>query len=58
MDKVDLIERKGPLQNNEKLKSNKSIPLALTYSTTLPNTNHTFYKLALNYVTCLLIKQQ
>ena len=37
MEKVDLIERKVPLQNNEKRNSKKNIPLVLTYNRTLPN---------------------
>ena len=37
MDKVDLIERKGLLQNNEKVSSKKNIPLVLIYNRTLPN---------------------
>ena len=36
MEKVDLIERKELLQNNEKISSKKNIPLELTYSRTLP----------------------
>ena len=36
MEKVDLIERKELLQNNEKINSKKNIPLELTYSRTLP----------------------
>ena len=37
MEKVDLIERKELLQNNEKSNSKKNIPLALTCNRTLPN---------------------
>ena len=37
MEKVGLIERKELLQNNEKNKSKKNIPLVLTYNKTLPN---------------------
>ena len=32
IDKVDLIERKELLQNNEKINSKKIIPLVLTYN--------------------------
>ena len=32
IDKVDLIERKELLQNNEKINSKKLIPLVLTYN--------------------------
>ena len=32
IDKVDLIERKELLQNNEKINSKKMIPLVLTYN--------------------------
>ena len=37
MEKVDLIERKELLQNNEKSNSKKNITLVLTYNRTLPN---------------------
>ena len=37
MDKVDLIEQKELLQNNEKINSKKNILLTLTYSRTFPN---------------------
>ena len=37
MEKVDFIERKGLLQNNEKSNSKKNIRLVLTYNRALPN---------------------
>ena len=37
MEKVDLVERKELLQNNEKSNSKKNSPLVSTYSKTLPN---------------------
>ena len=37
MEKVDLIERKGRLQNIRKTNSAKNKPLVLTYDRTLPN---------------------
>ena len=37
MDKVELIEQKELLQNNENINSNKSIPPKLTYNRILPN---------------------
>ena len=37
MEKVDLIERKELLQNNEEINKKKNIPLVLTYNRTLPN---------------------
>ena len=37
MEKVDLIERKVLLQNNEKGNSKKNIPLVLTYNRMIPN---------------------
>ena len=37
MEKVDLIERKELLQNNEKSNSKKNITLVLTYNRALPN---------------------
>ena len=45
MEKVDLIERKAVLQNNEKINSKKYIPLVLTYSRTLPNTSEVLRKI-------------
>ena len=37
MDKVDLIERKELLQNNEKINCKKNIQLVLRHNRTLPN---------------------
>ena len=37
METVDSIERKQILQNNEKIKSKKNIPLVLIYNRNLPN---------------------
>ena len=37
MEKIDLIERKELLQNNEKVSTKKNIPLVLTDNRMLPN---------------------
>ena len=37
MEKVDLIKRKVPSQNNEKSNSKKNIPLVLAYNRMIPN---------------------
>ena len=37
MNKVDLIEQKELLLNNEKINSKKNLPLVLTYNRTLPD---------------------